>query len=155
MKCLFRGIRIEAVLCFVGVLLAFAPPCLAGDSFAVIVNRDNPLSGTSEKLTSLVARLFLKQQRDWPNQVPSRVYDREADSPEHQQFVEYILKMSEGRLSSHWVKMKQVSGETPPRVIRSKNILFRFLVKHKGGIGIVKSKEAKSLPPSLKVLFRF
>ncbi len=149
------GMKQEAILCSLMALLVFVPPCLAEDSFAIIVNRDNSLSGTSEELTSLVARLFLKQQRNWPNDVSSRVYDREPGSPEHQKFVEHILKMSEGRLSSHWVKMKQVSGETPPRVIRSKGILLRFIEKHKGGIGIVKSKVAKSLPPSIKVLFRF
>lgn len=136
-------------------LLVFAVPCLAGESIAIIVNRNNSLSGTPEELTSLVARLFLKQQRDWPNDVPSRVYDREPDSPEHQLFVERVLKMSEGRLSSHWVKMKQLSGETPPRVIRSRRILLRFIEKHKGGIGIVKTDDVKGLPPSIKVLFKF
>lgn len=135
--------------------LFFTSPCLAGDSFAVIVNRDNSLSGTSNELASVVARIFLKQQRDWPNQILSRVYDREPDSPEHQQFVEHILKMSEGRLSAHWMKMKQVNGETPPRVIRSAPILLRFIEKHKGGIGIVKDTELKNLPPSIKVLLKY
>lgn len=144
-----------AVLCWLMALFVFASPCLAGDSFAIIVNGANPLSGTSEELTGLVARLFLKQQRDWPDQVPSRVYDRELESPEHQQFIEQILKMSEGRLSSHWVKMKQVSGETPPRVIRSQATLLRFIEKHKGGIGIVNVDEVKRLPTTIKVLFTF
>lgn len=126
----------EAVLCGIMTLLAFASPCLAGDSFAIIVNRDNPISGTPENPISLVARLFLQQQRDWPNYEPSRVYDREADSPEHQKFVQHILKMSEGRFSSHWVKLKQVSGETPPGVIRSRTIFLRFIEKHKGGMGV-------------------
>ena len=142
-------------LSYLSVFFVLASPCLAENSFAVIVNRANPLSGAHEELSSLVARLFLKQQRVWPNQVLSRVYDREPSSPEHQKFVEAILKMSEGRLSVHWVKMKQVSGETPPRVIRSDKILFRFIEKHKGGVGIVKSSEAQNLPSSLKILFTF
>ncbi len=122
---------------------------------AIIVNRENPISGTSKELNILVARIFLKQQKDWPNDILCRAYDRELDSAEHQQFVEHILKMSEGTLSTHWVKMKQLSGETPPRVIRSSGILFRFIEKHKGGIGIVKQEEVRKLPPSIKVLFGF
>ena len=145
----------RVLLCGMAAILLYGPPCWAGDSFAIIVNSDNPLSGTSEELTSVVRRLFLKQQRDWPNHVSSRVYDREPQSLEHQQFVEQILKMSGGRLSSHWVKMKQVSGDTPPRVIRSHPILLRFIAKHKGGMGIVQMEEVKNLPPTIKVLFTF
>ena len=122
---------------------------------AVIVNQGNPISGTSDELRSLVVRLFLKQQKDWPSNILCRIYDRESDSAEHQQFVERILNMSEGKLSTHWVKMKQLSGETPPRVIRSSSILLRFIQKHQGGIGIVKKEESKKLSSSVKVLFTF
>ena len=145
----------NAVLGASVLLLLASSPCVADNSFAVVVNKDNPLSGNSDELARIVARIFLKKQRDWPHDIPSRVYDREPDSPEHQQFVGQVLKMSEGRLAVHWVKMKQVSGETPPRVIRSPGILLRFIEKHKGGVGIIKQDEVASLPSSVKVLFSF
>ncbi len=141
--------------CGMLVILSLAVPCFAEETMAVIVNRGNSISGTSEELHNLVARIFLKQQKDWPSDISCRTYDREQDSLEHQQFVERILKMSEGRLLAHWGKMKQLSGETPPRVIRSSSILIRFIAKHKGGIGIVKQEEARKLPSSIKVLFTF
>ncbi len=137
------------------VIVSLAAPCFAEETMAVIVNRGNPISGTSEELNNLVARIFLKQQKDWPNDISCRTYDREQDSLEHQQFIERVLNMSEGRLLAHWGKMKQLSGETPPRVIRSSSILLRFIAKHKGGVGIIKQEEVSKLPSSIKVLFTF
>ena len=141
--------------CVTLVIVSLATPCFAEETMAIIVNKGNPISGTSEELNNLVARIFLKQQKDWPSDILCRTYDREQDSLEHQQFVERILNMSEGRLLAHWGKMKQLSGETPPRVIRSSSILIRFIAKHKGGIGIVKQEEVRKLPSSIKVLFMF
>ncbi len=141
--------------CVLFVIVSLATPCFAEETMAIIVNRGNPISGTSEELNHLVARIFLKQQKDWPSDISCRTYDREQDSLEHQQFVEHKLKMSEGRLLAHWGKMKQLSGETPPRVIRSSSILLRFIAKHNGGIGIVKQEEVRKLPSSIKVLFTF
>ena len=150
-----RPLRMLPLFCVWLMIIALAAPCFAEETMAIIVNRENPISGTTEELNNLVARIFLKQQKDWPSDILCRTYDRESHSPEHQHFVERILNMSEGRLLAHWGKMKQLSGETPPRVIRSSSILLRFIAKHKGGIGIVKQEEVKKLPSSIKVLFTF
>ena len=141
---------------FIVLLTSTSSPVLAKDSFALIINEDNHSSGSRKEMISLIARLFLKKGKMWPeSDLTCRPFDRGDTSQEHQEFIEKILKMSKGRLDDHWAKMKQLRGDTPPRKINSTRILLRLIQKNKGAFGIVSREDAADLPQGIKVLFFF
>ncbi len=154
---LLRGMTQTISLVTLVILLsATFSPLFAEDSFALVINQHNPFTGNRQEAISLITRLFLKKGKMWPDtEVTCRPFDRDAKSPEHQHFVETVLKMSEGRLSEHWAKMKQLRGDTPPRKIKSARILLKLLEKNEGAFGIVNRKDIKTLPKHIKVLFSF
>ena len=141
-----------AILLWIGMLPALG---LAGESYAVVVNKDNSFSGTLNEMEHIVARMFLKQQTRWPNDLSSRPFDRTLESSEHQVFVAHVLKLSERNLAEHWGKMKQLRGDTPPRSIRSPRVLLRLIEKNKGGFGVIKTENVGELPEGVRILFSF
>ncbi|MGB0910084.1 MAG: hypothetical protein ACPGYT_06950 [Nitrospirales bacterium] len=129
---------------------------IAQDSFALVVNKQNSHTASREDMISLIARLYLKKGKMWPDSdVTCRPFDRMTNSPEHQYFMKSVLKMEEGRLSEHWAKMKQLRGDTPPRKIKSTRILLKLIEKNSGAFGIVKREDIATLPEKIKVLFLF
>ncbi len=131
-------------------------PGFAQDSFALIINEDNPYTSNRKDMISLIARLYLKKGKMWPESDETcRPFDRAKNSPEHQHFMKTILKISEGRLSEHWAKMKQLRGDTPPRKIKSTRILLKLIEKNPGAFGIVSQKDLPTLSKKVKVLFSF
>lgn len=124
---------------------------LAAD-YALIVNAANPIEGSEAELKSQITRLFLKQQNDWPDGTSAVPLDRKADSAEHTAFLKGVLEMSETELDTHWLRLKQISGETPPREVGSDRILIRTVGKAEGAFGMVANDPA-GFPPEIRVLF--
>lgn len=138
-------------LMFVGL----AATAYAGESFAVIVNSGNTYKGSLDEMKGTVAKVFLKQRQEWPGGLTSKPYDRPKKSKEHAALLSGLLGITEGKLSEHWVKLKQLRGETAPRVIRPDKITMSLVGKDKGALAVVKVTSLKKLPDQVKVLFKF
>lgn len=123
--------------------------------YAVIVNAANPASGDSPDTRNLLKRIYLKEMTAWVNGVETQPLAREAGSPAQAAFHAQILGMSDTAVNEHWLRLKQVKGETPPREVGAARILFRLVGKYEGSFSVVTAEEAQELPPEVKVLFTF
>lgn len=126
----------------------------AGD-YVVIVNAGNDASGDIGSLKQLVKRQFLKQQTSWPNKEPSLPFARGADSAAHKAFLQNVLAMSQAEIDTHFLRLKQTTGETPPRQIGSTRILIRQVTNKAGAFGIIEKSDAASLSAEVRILFEF
>ncbi|MBL4596459.1 MAG: hypothetical protein JKX99_07765 [Robiginitomaculum sp.] len=130
-----------------------ATPAIA-ETYAVVINAENTFSGDETAMKEQIKRLYLKEQSSWPGGVEAVPFGREADSAEQSAFVKSVLNMSGSEVVGHWLKLKQVRGETPPRGVGSARILARQIGKQPGAFGIVLASEAGAIANS-KVLFEF
>ncbi|MDQ7018011.1 MAG: hypothetical protein Q9M33_02495 [Robiginitomaculum sp.] len=137
-----------------GLLMSMAAPAAQAQTFAVIVNAENNFTGDENTKRTQIKRLYLKEQTAWPGGVESIPFGREAGSPEQVAFEKSVLAMSNSEIESHWLKLKQIRGETPPRGIGSVRILARQVGKKPGAFGVVLASEAATIDGA-KVLFEF
>ncbi len=144
--------RVGMVL-LAAVMLVLAPAALA-ETYAVVVNAQNPFSGDDEAKREIVKHLYLKEQSSWPGGIKAAPFGRADGSPPQLAFEKAVLGMSPGDIESHWLKLKQMSGETPPRGIGSVRILGRQIGKNPGAFGVVTASEAGSIEGG-KILFEF
>ena len=128
---------------------------IADGAYAVVVNNANSLSGDDASMMKTVKKIFLKDQTAWPGGVDSKPFDRPADSEAHNSFRDQVLGMSEAELSEHWIKLKQKTGDTPPREVASEAMLIKFVQKYEGAMGVVSSAKATAAGDKVKILFTF
>lgn len=124
-------------------------------TFWVVVNANNRFSEEASTMRAQVRRLYLKQQHSWPNDDKSVPFGRPQDNPAHDAFLGAILGMTEGELDSHWLRMKQTSGETRPDAVSSVKSLLRQIARKKGAFSIIQAGEARKLPAKVRILFAF
>lgn len=144
------------------IALIFAATCALAiftsgawaETYAVIVNGENQFSGDEETKRTEIKRLYLKEQTSWPGGIEAIPFGREAGSSEQVAFDKAVLEMSSSEIEGHWLKLKQIRGETPPRGIGSARILARQIGKNAGGFGVVLASEAGGIDGA-KVLFEF
>lgn len=151
---MMKYINMLVVLVAIAISAAMAGPSFAGD-YLVIVNANNGASGSEDVLKQITKRQYLKQQSAWPDGEASMAFARKADSPIQAAFMANVLGMNETELHTHWLRLKQTTGETPPRSIGSARIIIRQVSKKKGAFGAVSKAEAGELPAEVKVLFEF
>lgn len=137
-----------------GGLLPQADGAQAGE-YVVIVNAANPASGDDESLKKLIKRQFLKQQTTWPDNETAVPFARKSDSEAQLSFQRDILGMSRTELDAHWLRLKQTTGETPPREVGSTRILIRQVKNKKGAFGVIGKPEVASLPAEVRVFLEF
>jgi len=118
----------------------------------VVGQAGNSYSGAPDATRQLLARLFLKQLTAWPNGSAAKVYAAPSGSPEMSAFRDKVLMMNEGALASHWLTLKQKTGETPPREVGSSNIMGKLIAQSPGAFGIMKKSDFAAAPGNLKVL---
>jgi len=147
MKKLFQSIAVSSMI-FMG-----ASTASAGD-FALIINNANSYSASEEDMRQEVKRLFLKQKADWSNGVKAKPLGPSPSSPAYNAFVERVLGMSTAQLAQHWLRTKQVSGQTPPRELKDK-LALKLVGRSDGAFTVMDASAAANLPDNLKVLFEF
>ncbi|MFQ5347550.1 MAG: hypothetical protein ACE5ED_06860 [Rhodothalassiaceae bacterium] len=138
----------------VALVARFVATAHAAD-YVVLVNADNPLLDSGANAQETVKRLFLKELTSWPGGVAAKPLGRTKASPAHAAFVAKVLGMSESELETHWLRLKQTRGETPPREVGSTLILFRQIARDPGAFAPATAEEALDAPPETAVLFRF
>lgn len=130
-------------------------PAAFAESYVVIVNTSNSLSGDQKQMEQQVKRAFLKQATTWPSGAEVKAFDRAKGAPESIAFISSVLGMDEAEVARYWLGLKQKTGETPPRNVSSSSMVKRLVTKYEGGIAVIKESEATDLPDGVKVLFKF
>jgi hypothetical protein len=127
---------------------------LSAEEYVVVVNSDTPLV-VGEQPEVLARQLYLKDKRDWSEGVASKPFGPKKGSPMYYAFLNNVLEMTEAQLAMHWMALKQKSGETPPREVRSDRILKRLISKYQGSFGVLRKSQVTTSDPKLQVLFSF
>ena len=124
-----------------------------GREFLVVVNANNRFSADETSMKAQLRRLYLKQQRTWPNAEECLPIGRPDESAAHDAWLQF-LDMTEEQLSEHWLTLKQTTGDTPPESVTSVRSLLRQIARNKGAFSIIEDAEARKLPAKVRVLFR-
>jgi len=142
-----------AVSSVLGLTLIVKPA--NADDYVVLVNAANDIKETETNAKRIVKRLFLKEVTDWPNGVTSLPFGRKSSSSAGKAFAAKILQITETEWDTHWLRMKQTNGKTPPRVVGSTRVLLRQIGRKKGAFSYAVADQAGSLPSKVKILFKF
>ncbi len=105
--------------------------------FLVIVNAENEFSADNDTIKLVLGRLFLSEQKNWPNGGEAVVFARNKESAEQAAFRHVVLGKSESEVNNHWLRMKQINGESPPRSISSSRILLRQINMRPDAVSII------------------
>jgi hypothetical protein len=122
--------------------------------YVVVVNTANTCNQTGKDAQATVKKLFLKELTQWPGGLEARPYAREGTSAEHAAFVKLVLGVADAELARHRLKMKNMSGTTPPKDVDTDRMVLKYVAKHQGAFGIVKADAAKGAE-GVKILFAF
>ncbi len=136
------------------VFMLFTSVDARAETYAVVVNAENGFSGDDGALRTQIKRLYLKEQSTWPGGQDAVPFGREDGSPAQLAFMKSVLGMIDSEFAGHWLKLKQIRGETPPRGIGSARILSRQIGKKPGAFGVVLASEAATIEGG-KILFEF
>ena len=102
------------------------------DPVVVIVNKDNPTASLS---ASDVQKYFLNKTKNWPSGGKVKPINRNDESSVKKDFVSSALGMSLQDYQQYWMGVKQRSGETEPKVVRSNKFVLKIVGKSKVAIG--------------------
>lgn len=125
----------------------------AVETYAVVVNANNPSKETGDAAKKTVKALFLKELTRWSDGVEAKPYDRDAKAPEHSAFLQEVLGMTPAELARHWLRVKNMSGTTPPMEVDTDRLLLKHVERNDGAFGVVKAANATA--SGVRVLFEF
>lgn len=113
----------------------------AAADYLVIANASDPITNHSENIAPRIKQLYLKESKTWRSSLLAKPFARSPGSQVQRAFEENILQMSASQLDTHWLRLKQIRGETPPRAIGSTQILLRQLQRKPGAFATIKRSE--------------
>ena len=132
-------------------LTVAAPVLAAAETFLVVINASNRISGSDAELREVVRQLYLKEESRWPDDLPSLPIARPVENAATDAFTETILGISPEELETYWAEV----GTNPPGAIGPVRELLRQISRNKGAFSIVAAAEAKKLPAKVRVLLEF
>ncbi|MFY9341274.1 MAG: hypothetical protein WAT39_02210 [Planctomycetota bacterium] len=144
-------------LAFLVALVLAAPLPWQGKAkhgFVVVVHSSNACSADAEAARSIVKKLFLKEMSQWPAGVDARPYAREGTTAEQTIFLKVVLGMTDAEIARHWLKMKNMSGTTPPKCVDNERLVLKYVARHEGAFGVVRADAVKGVA-GVRVLFEF
>lgn len=140
----------------VGALLSIGATDVTGDdSYLLVINANNKYSGNGEEMRQEIRRLYLRHKSNWPDEETSSPLGRPVHTDAHQAFLTFVLGMTQTELNDHWSRLKQISGETPPREVERPRTLLRQIARDKGAFSVIAESETRKLPARVRVLFTF
>jgi len=134
----------------------FAPA--AAESYVVVVNSENSFSGSPEEVKTVLRRLYLKQQKNWPSGENAIGFARPLKADAEIAFRRSVLGMSNFELARHWLQLKQKSGDTPHRTISSGRILIQQIRTKKNAFAVISKNDLEKFgsdEDEIRVLFEF
>ncbi len=148
MKMIHRSVMLGMVLACV-----FLSTGLQAAEYAVVIHASNSYSDSPDTMKQVVKQLYLKQRSEWPNNIAVKPFGRPADDVAHQAFLRQVLQMSEVELASHWISVKQKTGQAAPREIGRDSLLLKLIAKYEGALAVVAMEAAQS--DNIRILFTF
>lgn len=143
-------------LVVVTILLGMADITLAEDkTYLVVVNANNPFSREESFMRNVVKRVYLKQKSSWVSSLKAVTYARPLESASHKAFIREVLGMSQSELDTHWLRLKQTTGEARPREVASGRNVLRQIANNQGAFSVIEEGETRRLNDQVRVLFRF
>jgi len=131
--------------------LTIATPEATAETYMVVINANNRVSGSDAELREVVSQLYLKQETRWPDDLPALPIARPNDNPATAAFAEAILGTKLEDLEHYWAE----TGDSPPDAIGPVRQLLRQVSRTKGAFSVVAAADAKRLPAKVRVLFEF
>lgn len=123
--------------------------------YAVIVNKSIKVTGDTEKNKTLVQKLFLKERGKWPGGKQAKPFGRKGNDQAHLVFRNQVLGMTEAKLAQHWIDLKQKTGESAPREVKTESMLLKFVGKYDGAFGVVTKEFAEKNKDKVSILITF
>jgi ABC-type phosphate transport system substrate-binding protein len=117
------------------------------DSLVVIVNKENPVSSLS---VEEARRFFLLNSKIWPSGGKIKPINRNKSSAVKKSFISSILKMTPEDYEQHWIYIKQKSGETEPKTVRSNKFVLKIVGKDTNAVGYLPENYFNTLEASSK-----
>jgi len=133
--------------------MMLAAQTLMAQPAVVVVNQQNKVDVSKSEAKEIVARIYKKNQSNWPDGEEARPISREGDLQAILR--DKVLDMSRSQWEQHWVTKKQRSGETPPRAVSSTRMVVRLVERDPGGITILNEQEMDRYGSNVRVLFWF
>ncbi|MCR9243563.1 MAG: hypothetical protein NXI31_00920 [bacterium] len=118
-----------------------------------MINTKNPFGKTGAAARTTIKQLFLKGKSQWPNGKVAKPYARRATSSEQAAFQKSLLGMKDSELARHWLRIKNLNGQTPPKAVGSDRLLLKFVARHEGAFGVVRRSAVKG-NSKVRVLFK-
>jgi len=121
--------RLDLVI-LVALLLGLAAGKAAAEGLAVVVHPSRPLELRLEELS----RIYLKQQRFWPNGDPILPINHQARSTTRKRFERAVFGSRPGSLADYWNR-EYFRGVLPPATLASGEAVRRFVASEPRAIG--------------------
>jgi len=140
------------------LLLLLLPAIVQAGDYMLVVNSTNTYSSRDVTETKiLIKHLYTKLKSEWPtaDKPRARMIDRAINSSTHAKFVHNVLGMSGSELEGYWARLKQKTGETPPRAVKSARVALKLVARNKGAFTIIERREGRFLNKGVKILFEF
>jgi len=120
-------------LCFLAIF------CMSTSTFAgelsVIVNTKNKV----ETLTTAQVREHYLQIRPWALGRKVRPIDNEGNDELRNTFLEKVLRFNSMEVARYWIEQQYSRALKPPVSMSSDKEVVAYVLKHRGGIGVVES----------------
>ncbi|MES2527887.1 MAG: substrate-binding domain-containing protein [Bdellovibrionota bacterium] len=131
---------------FLGILLLVS--VARAEGIALIVNVQNPMTSISR---TQVADFFLKKNKNWPDGVPLRFFDRIDNSPERKIFLRDYIHKSSRDIELYWIGQKLYSGHSAPTQITTDSMVEIMVSKFPGALGYISeryelTRDVKKIP---------
>lgn len=141
---------IVKALMFLSLTVIFTLPSYAAE-FIVIVNANNSFAADDTKSKQEVKRLFLKDKKSWPGGIKAKPIGPATGSEAYNALLSGVLDMDSAGLAQHWLRVKQISGQSKPREVKSSRMVTKLVLRDDGALSIVTADT--ELPDGVKILF--
>ncbi len=127
---------------------------LKAESFLVVVNAANSYSADEAATLATVRRVFLKEIKDWPGGPKAVPFAPKAGKAEYEALLASVLGQTQSEVDAYWARLKQTTGDTPPRAVGSASILVKLLGREEGAIGLISADDEAKLGDGVRILLR-
>ncbi len=131
-------------ICFMLILLIYN---LSAKEILVIANQDFPL----EKISKTKLKMIFLNKKHYIKETQILPINYSPDNPLRCCFEKNILKKSKRSLQRYWLDA-HYHGRRPPKVVKSKKALLKYLQNIPGSIGYIDSNI--TLDHNYKILFK-
>lgn len=84
-----------------------------------------------------LGRIFKKETTRWPDGTPILPVELGGTSPTRAQFYRTTFRLMVGDVTAYWINQAMTTGNNPPKVFSSGNLVIRYVSQTPGAVGFV------------------